>query len=301
MTTTTTTTTDLLARGFDGFEVRTADSGGVRTGYRVAGQGPPLVLLHGFPQTGLAWSAVARDLVADHRVVVVDLRGTGGSDAPATGYDKHAMAADVRAVLDDADVERAHVVGHDLGAMVAYAFARRYGDAALTLTMMESGAAGTPTFDSFTGQVWHMGFHRQVELATTVVSGDERAYFDHFFDTFTLDPGAVPDADRDLYAEAARRPGALAAVFRMYAAIPEQDAPRNAAELAAHGRLALPVLGLGGAASVGGGMEPLLAELADDRTAVVVPDCGHYLLEEQPTAVAAAVRSFVAEHAGVRS
>ena len=299
MTSTTTPTdpaTTALARGFD---VRSAQHDGVRIGYRVAGQGAPLVLLHGFPQTGYAWHAVARALVVDHRVIVVDNRGAGGSDKPQDGYDKLTMAADVRAVLAEAGVVRAHLVGHDIGAMVAYAFARRYADASLSLTMMESGAAGTPVYDSFTQLMWHFGFHGQVDLASTLVRGRERAYFDHFFDTYTVDPGAVPAADRDFYAEAAQAPGALPAMFRTYAAISAVDAPHNSAELAAHGRLTLPVLGLGGATSVGGGIEPLLADVAEDRTTLVVPDSGHYLLEEQPAAVAAAVRSFVARHPGV--
>jgi len=287
--------TAVLARGFDGFDIRAATHDGVSIGYRVAGTGPGVLLVHGWPQNGHTWHTIAADLARDHRVVVPDYRGAAGSDKPTAGYDKATMAADLHAVLSDAGVDEAHIVGHDIGMMVAYAFARGYPAATRTLTLIDGLVPGTPMFTTVMSSLgpWHFGFHSQVELATAMVTGRERAYFDHFFDTNMVDPSAMTGADRDFYATAFQTPGALAAGFRTYAAATTIDAEDNARTLATGGKLTVPVLGIGGAASVGPWLDAILTEVGDDVRTTSVAGAGHFLPEENPRAIIDALRSFI--------
>lgn len=287
--------TAVLARGFDGFAIRVATHDGVRIGYRVAGSGPAVLLVHGWPQSGHTWHSIAADLARDHRVVVPDYRGAAGSDKPASGYDKATMAADLRAVLTDAGVDEAHIVGHDIGMMVAYAFARRYPAATRTLTLIDGLVPGTPMFTRMMSSLgpWHFGFHSQVPLATALVTGRERAYFDHFFDGAMVDATAMTDTDRDFYAAAFRTPEALAAGFRTYAAATTVDAEDNARTLATDGKLTVPVLGIGGAASTGPWLDAILTEVADDVRTTSVEGAGHFLPEENPRAIIDALRRFI--------
>ena len=295
----TTQHTEALARGFEGFDLRSVTRDGVSIGYRVAGTGPAVLLVHGWPQSGYTWHQVAADLVADHTVVVPDYRGAAGSDKPDGGYDKATMAADLHAVLVDAGISVAHVVGHDIGMMVAYAFARQFPDATATLTLMDGFVPGTPMFGTIMSSLgpWHFGFHSQVDLAVAMVTGRERAYFDYWYDSVMVDPTRMSDADRDFYAAQFQAPGALAAGFRTYQAATTVDAAENERVLAGDGRLTLPVLGIGGAASLGPYLGAVLADVADDAATVSIEGAGHFLAEEDPGAVAMALREFIAAHA----
>lgn len=288
-----------LERGFEGFEVRRAVHDGVGIGYRLRGQGPAVLFVHGYPQSGYEWHAVAADLANDHLVIVPDYRGAAGSDKPAGGYDKATMAADLYAVLLDADAESAHVVGHDIGLMVAYAFARAYPGATRTLSLIDGIVPGTSMFTAMMSSLgpWHFGFHSQVDLATAVVRDHERVYFDWLFDNHMTNPAAITEADRDFYVEAARAPGALAAGFRTYEAATTVDSLANEKTLAADGQLSMPVLGIGGAMSLGAYQDAILGEVAFDLRTILIEDAGHFLAEEKPQEVSTALRSFIAEHA----
>ncbi len=299
MTSTTTLSaeqTDALQRGFDDFDLRAVTRDGVSLGYRVAGSGPTVVLVHGYPQSGLSWSAVAHDLVHDHRVVVPDYRGSAGSDVPADGYDKETLARDLAAVLADAGVGPAHIVGHDFGMMIGYAYARLFPAETSTLTVLDAIIPGIPSFGGLIGAMglWHFGFNSQAQLAAALVAGRERTYFDWYFDNFCANPAAIPDADRDFYAAAGQRPGALAAGFSLYVATGTQDASANEQALARDGKLTMPVLGIGGAYSTGSVLNQVLAEVASDFRVLSLEGAAHFLPEEQPAAVAAAIRELVA-------
>ncbi len=245
--------TAALGLGFDGFNLQAVNNDGVTLGYRIAGSGPTVLLVHGWPQSGYEWRQTAADLVQDHRVIVPDSRGAAGSDKPDAGYDKSTMASDLRAVLADANADDAHVVGHDIGLMVAYAFARRYPEITKTLTLIDAFVPGAPMSKMILSSLgpWHFGFHSQVDLATTIVAGRERAYFDFFFDGVSVDPSLITAEDRDFYVAAAQQPGALAAGFKTYAAATTVDSAENEEVLARDGRVTLPVLGIGGSASLG--------------------------------------------------
>lgn len=292
--------TQTLARGFEGFDLRRVDRDGVSLGYRIAGEGPAVLLIHGWPQTGYTWHQIAARLSGSYTVIVPDYRGAGASDKPAGGYDKATMAADLHAVIADAGISQAHVVGHDIGTMVAYSFARQFPDATTTLSLLDGFVPGTPMFSTIMSSLgpWHFGFHSQVDLAVSLVSGREREYFDYWYTAVMVDPQLVSDADRDFYADQFRAPAALAAGFRTYEAATSVDISENESVLAANGKLSLPVLGIGGASSLGPYFGAVLADIADDITVVSIEGAGHFLPEEKPDDVATVLREFFEKKTG---
>jgi pimeloyl-ACP methyl ester carboxylesterase len=290
--------TSALNRGFDGFEIRAANRDGISLGYRSAGDGPSVVLIHGYPQTGYCWHTVAANLAADHRVIVPDYRGAAGSDVPETGYDKETMAHDLAAVLVDADAGPVHVVGHDIGMMIGYAYARLFPASTRTLTMLDAILPGVPSFRTLIGAsgLWHFGFNTQTQLAAALVNGRERTYFDWYFDNFCANPSVISDEDREFYAAAARRPGALVSQFQLYATSVAEDVEANERALAAAGKLTVPVFGISGAYSLGVNIGNVIDEVASDTRVLSVEGAGHYLAEEQPDLIARTLRAFFAEH-----
>lgn len=260
---------------------------------RVAGRGPAVVLLHGYTQTGDMWSPLATELVRDHTVIVPDLRGMGRSSRPSAGYEKVAQARDIAGVLDRLNVRQADIVGHDIGNMVAYAFAASFPERTRTLTVMDAPIPGIGPWDDIVRNraLWHFSFGGLD--AERLVAGRERIYLDRFWNEFAADPTRLPDATRDHYAALYAQPGAMRAGFAQFAAF-EQDARDNAA-LAARGKLTMPVLAVGGERSFGGTMAAIMRTVATDVHEVVVPGSGHWLMEEQPRATVTAVSSFLAD------
>lgn len=287
-----------LRRGFAGFDIRTATSAdGTRIGYRVAGTGEAVLLIHGFPQSGYEFRDLAAALARDHRVIVPDYRGAAGSDVPPDGYDKRTMAADLRAVVLDADAGPAHVIGHDIGTTLAFAYARDHTDAVSTLTLVDGIVPGTATLQGIvaSGHAWHFGFHREVALATALIQGRERVYVDWMIDGNTVDPTTMGDEDRGFYARGLARPGATAAAMQTYATWFQQDASDNQDFLARVGKLTLPVLAVGGQHSLGPFMAAVAEDVATDVTSAVVADAGHFVPEEQPEAFEQLVRKHLAQ------
>ena len=276
-----------LERGFPGFEVGTVASGDTTIGYRVAGDGPMALLIHGFPESGLEWRHVAPILAQRYRVVVPDYRGAAGSDVPADGYDKTTMAADLHAVITELGDPAVHVVGHDIGTTLAYAYARQYATDVRSLTLIEGIVPGTAMLDAIvaSGTAWHFAFHQQVDLATTLISGREDVYTDYFFDTFLTDPAIVDAADRQFYADALRRPGAVRAAVSTYAEWFGPDAADNRTYVEKHGLLSVPTLALGGAKSMGGSMAAIAGDVASNVTPATI-EAGHFVADEAPDDVA---------------
>jgi pimeloyl-ACP methyl ester carboxylesterase len=274
---------------------------GLRLHYVVAGEGPrTMVLLHGFPQTWWAWREVIGPVVdAGFRVVAPDYRGAGQSWRPASGYDKRTMAGDVHALL------RRHlgvdgpivVVGHDIGLMVAYAYAQAYREDVARLVLVDAPLPGTAVFDRLRTdpRVWHFAFHGARDVAEMLVAGRERAYLQAFFNARIFDTSGVSDADLDHYASAYSAPGAMRAGFEVYRAF-DQDAADNRAALERNGKLAVPVLAVGGMTSTTGPlMEELAREVADDVTAVRISGTAHWIPEENPSEFVNAVLTFVGQ------
>lgn len=284
----------MLTAGFEGFDIGFAPSDGARIGYRTAGTGEPIVFMHGFPQTGYEWRTVARDLSSDFKVIVVDSRGSGGSDKPDPGYDKATMAADVHSVVRHLGVDLAHVVGHDIGVMMAFAYGQLFAPEVASITMIDAIIPGTTSYDEFcaTGIPWHFGFHNNIELATRLLAGREDAYLDWIFDGYTQVKEAVVGEDRAFYVDALRLPGALEANLKSYAAFAD-DAVFNRKLLHEQGKIVTSLLFLRGDVPPGAGPEPLPEEIAETGQVVVVPESGHYIPEEQPQAVVQELRQFL--------
>lgn len=272
---------------------------GLRLHYVTAGEGErTIVLLHGFPQTWWEWRHVIPLLVdAGYRVVAPDYRGAGRSWRPASGYDKRTMAEDVRRLLHDHLRIRTPVVlvGHDIGLMIAYAYAQAHRDEVSHLVVMDAPLPGTAVFDRLRNdpRVWHFAFHAARDVAEMLVAGRERAYLQTFFDVRIFNTAAVGPAELEVYAQAYSAPGAMRAGFETYRTF-DRDAEDNRAALARHGKLTIPVLAVGGMVSNSGDLlDEMMREVAEDVTTIRVPNTGHWIAEENPAAFASALLTFL--------
>jgi len=226
------------------FRIQDIPVEGVTLHVRVGGKGPAVVLLHGFGDTGDMWAPLAADLARDHTVVVPDLRGMGLSSIPDSGYDKKTQAGDIRAVLAALGIEHSVVIGHDIGTMVAYAYAARYPQRTDRLVVMDAPVPGIPPWNEIvrSPMLWHFDFGGPD--AERLVAGRERIYLDRFWNEFAGNPTKVDEATRQHYAKLYARPGAMHAAFTQFRSI-RQDEVDNKASMAT--RLTTPVLAIGGA------------------------------------------------------
>ncbi|WP_267593536.1 alpha/beta fold hydrolase [Carbonactinospora thermoautotrophica] len=279
---------------------RMADVGGLRMHYLIEGDGPLVVLLHGWPQTSYCWRHLIGPLAHDHTVVAPDLRGYGRTDKPRTGYDKRTMAADIRALVRLLGHEKVTLVGHDRGARVAHRYALDHPAEVERLVVMDI----IPTremwrrFDMDTGLAyacWHWTFHLQPDLPERLAGADVRGYLGYFFERWTVNRPAVEEAV-DEYVRAFSQPGALRAGFDDYRASFPDDAAHDDADWEAGRRLTMPVLALWGAAGLPARVRVLdiWREYAEDVRGAEIPDCGHFLPEEQPALVLEHLRKFLA-------
>lgn len=280
------------------FAHQMADLGnGVRMTYRTGGVGDVVVLLHGWPQHSQMWHAIAPLLAQFYKVVVPDLRGSGGTTILGP-YDKATLADDVRRLLDSLQIDRFHLVGYDLGAGVAYDLAARYPERVERLAFMEFGLPGfgyefemTAKPDWHPGSNWHLSFFTVPDVAEWAFRGRERELLGWFFSHFAMNPGAVSNDDFELYVRQLQRSGALRAGIEYYASV-WRDAESNKA--LAQRRLTMPVLGVGGEASAASWVAEGLKAVADLVETYVVPGAGHWLGDENPAALSTALTAFLA-------
>jgi pimeloyl-ACP methyl ester carboxylesterase len=272
---------------------------GLRLHYVTAGSGPStVVLLHGFPQTWWEWRHVMPALIdSGYCVIAPDYRGAGGSFRPAGGYDKRTMAADIHRLLRQHTnaSERIILVGHDIGLMVAYAYAQAYRDEVSHLVIVDAPLPGTAVFDRLRAdpRVWHFAFHAARDVAEMLVTGRERPYLQSFFSARVFDPSAIGPDDFDVYAAAYSAPGAMRAGFELYRAF-DQDAEDNRVSLERNGKLTIPVLAIGGEISTSGSfVAEMMREVAVDVAECRVPRTAHWIPEENAAAVSKAVLEFL--------
>jgi pimeloyl-ACP methyl ester carboxylesterase len=272
------------------FRTQDIQTDGARIHVRVGGQGPAVVLLHGFGDTGDMWAPLAADLARDHVVVVPDLRGTGLSSHPDGGYDKRTQAADIRSVLTQLGLDRAAIVGHDIGTMVAYAYAARYPDQTEKLVVMDAPIPGIPPWDEIVRSplLWHFDFGGPD--MERLVSGRERIYLDRFWNEFAGDASKIDEATREHYAKLYALPGAMHSAFAQFRSI-RQDARDNIGSVAT--KLTMPVLAIGGEKSFNSTEAVVMRNAAVNVTELVIPNSGHWLMEEAPAATMAAIRAFL--------
>ena len=258
---------------------------------RVGGKGPAALLLHGYGETGDMWVPMAEDLARDHAVVVPDLRGMGLSAKPADGFDKKTQAIDMVGVLDHLSIERADVVAHDIGNMVGYAFAAQHPGRVSRLVLIDAPLPGIGPWEQILKNplLWHFRFGGPD--MERLVAGRERIYLDRFWNEFSATPSRFGEAAREHYARLYAMPGAMHSGFMQFAAF-DQDALDNQSFLA-KGKLAMPVLAIGGEKSFGKTMAEVMRYAATDVREGVIPDSGHWIMEENPAATIAMVRGFL--------
>jgi pimeloyl-ACP methyl ester carboxylesterase len=260
-----------------------ADVNGAMLHHLAAGRGDPVVLLHGYAETSHMWLPLISGLADKHTVIAPDLRGFGGSSAPADGYTKAAMAQDIHALVRSLNYDRIRLVGHDIGLMVAYAYAAQYPGEIDRLVLMEAFLPGIGDWNSvfLLRDLWHFHFYGKTPLA--LVTGRERIYLDHFWNDFAADPKkSVSEKDREFYAWAYAQPGHMAAGMEVFRAF-----PKDAEDFAgfAKTKLTMPMLVLSGEKAGG----PFLIEqgkmVATSVDGVLVKGAGHWLMEEAPDQV----------------
>ena len=262
---------------------RFANVKGTRLHYLIAGTGDPVVLLHGYAQTSHMWRPLMAKLASTHTVIAPDLRGAGQSSTPADGFTKAAMARDIHALVKKLGYERIRIVGHDIGLMVAYAYAAQYPNAVERIALLDAFLPGVGDWKDvwLMRDLWHFHFYGKTPLA--LVHGRERIYFEHFWNDFAANgKRSVPERDRRLYAKAYGRPGGMRSGFEYFRAF-EQDA-KDFAEFAKT-PVPTPMLVLTGEKASGDFLIQQGRMVAKDVEGVVIRGSGHWLMEEAPKQV----------------
>jgi pimeloyl-ACP methyl ester carboxylesterase len=279
------------------FTSRYIDAGEVRLHAVIGGEGPPLLLVHGWPEFWYAWRMLMPALARDFEVIAVDQRGMGLSDKPEGGYDTGALAGDLVALMDALGHERFAVVGHDTGFAISYALAADHPDRVDRVALLEiPGSPGTaespPLFlpGPVNDRLWHLTFNRIDKLNEQLVAGRERLFFGWEFDAAAK---KLPDEVIDYYVGALSNPDSLRGSFGWYRAL-ETTIAQN--EQRKTSRLAMPVLAIGGEASFGEIVGNATQAVADDVQSVVIPGTGHFLAEEAPDELLAALTPFLAPY-----
>jgi len=258
---------------------------------RVDGAGPAVVLLHGYGETGDMWAPLAAQLVRDHTVIVPDLRGLGLSSRPPGGYDKKTQAEDVAGVLNSLKINKVDLVTHDIGNMVGYAFAAAHPERVKKFVIIDAPLPGIGPWDDIVRShaLWHFSFYGPD--AERLVKGRERIYLDRVWNEFSADPKKFDEASRKHYAKLYAAAGAMHAGFEQFRAF-DQDAADNKA-LVVKGMLSMPVLAIGGEKSFGPMMGTVMRAVATDVQTAVVPNSGHWVMEENPTTTIKLVEDFL--------
>jgi len=266
---------------------------GVRLHYVISGQGPLVVLLHGMGGTWYVWRHVIPALARHYTVLAPDLRGFGDSDKPAAGYDKKTLAADIHALLGQLGHRSVFLVGHDFGGPVAYALAATHPDMVRRLAVFECLLL-LPS-ETVSVPAWFVQFFQTPDIPEALLKGHEREFLALWRDQLTVKKAGITDDDLDEYARTYALPGAVRAGAELYRALP-QDLEDNR-EMAKH-KLPMPVLAFGADTVMQTGTLESFRVVASQVQGGVVPDCGHYVPEEQPAFVVEQLLSFFVGEAG---
>ena len=274
-----------------GFGHHEATVNGVRLHYVIGGTGSPILLVHGFPETWYAWRKVMPLLARRHTVIVPDLRGAGGSAKPAGPYDTGTMAEDLHQLVLSLGFRKLDVVGHDVGVAVSYPYAAHHPGEVRHLVLLDVPPQGTGAFEKLRSKAWNWGFQVIPAMPEALVAGRERIYLQEgFYEPLSRNKSAFSREDVDEYVRAYSAPGAMHAAFEWYRAF-DEDIRQN--RLLLRSRLPMPVLMLGGAESGAPLMLETAREIAIRYEVASIEDCGHWMAEEQPEAVAARILAFI--------
>jgi pimeloyl-ACP methyl ester carboxylesterase len=274
---------------------RTAEIGGGKLHYLTAGSGTPLILLHGYAETSRMWRPIIPALAERFTVIAPDLPGIGDSEIPAGGptggLDMKSAAIRIHDLARSLGVEKAEVVGHDIGLMVAYAYAAQFPAEVTKLVLMDAFLPGVPGWEAIYNNpgIWHFRFNGATPEA--LVAGRESTYFSYFWNDLAADKNrSLPEADREAYIAAYSRPGRMHAGWEYFVSF--QQAAKDFAQLS-QTRLTIPVLTIGGDKSLGEALGQQARLVAADVTVVVLKDTGHWVLEESPKETTEALQKFL--------
>ena len=286
-----------LPPGFtDIFTSRYVQANGIRQHAVIGGEGPPLLLVHGWPENWYAWRLVMPALAEHYTVIAVDQRGIGLTEKPVDGYDAATLATDLAALMDELGHQRFAVVGHDTGVVVSYALAADYPDRVDRLAVAEIPGPPLPDHSPplfvpapVNNRLWHIAFNRAGgEIAEKLVAGREKIFYGY---EFAIQGGHLPEELVDYYVDLVSTPGALPGSFAFYR---EWDATMAQNGERAATPLSMPVLAIGGEASWGGAVGGAMSGIAKDVQTVVIPGGSHWVAEEAPDALLDALSTFLA-------
>ena len=270
---------------------RTAEVGGVTLHYLTAGHGPALILLHGYTQTSRMWRPIIPQLAEKFTVIAPDLPGIGDSSIPKDGMDMKTAAIRIHALAKSLHVDKARVVGHDIGLMVAYAYAAQFPADTEKLVVMDAFLPGVPGWEDVYNNpgIWHFRFNGPTP--EMLVRGRERIYFDYFWNDFAADKThSIPETDRAAYVAAYARPGRMRAGWAYFVSF--QQAAKDFAQLS-QTKLTMPVLAIGGDKANGTVLGNQMKLVATNATMIVLKDTGHWVLEERPKETTEALMKFL--------
>lgn len=277
-----------------GASSRFAQLDGLRLHYVTMGEGPLVLLLHGWPQTWFAWREVMPKLAKRFTVVAPDLRGVGLSECPPSGYDKRTIAQDLRALIAHQGAAVAHVVGHDMGGKAAYVLAHVEPKIVKSLVLVDCLLPGTENMDAIRGGAWHYGFHMAPQMPELLTQGRERDYIRAQIKAWSHRKDAISESSIDEYARHYAGPGRMTAGFNYYRALRE-DVPFVAS---LRGRkLSMPIMTIAGEHSAGDKLAHSLRDEARDLVSVIAPGSGHFVAEEVPEFFVSKLGDFLAKQA----
>ena len=272
-------------------ESRTAEAGGVKLHYLVSGQGPAVILLHGYAETSRMWRPLIPRLAGKFTVIAPDLPGIGDSEIPKDGSDMATAAVRIHALARSLGIEKARVVGHDIGLMVAYAYAAQFPAEVEKLVLMDAFLPGVAGWEAIYNhpRLWHFRFNGPTP--ESLVKGRERTYYEYYWNEFAADKThSIPEADRVAYTVAYARPGRMRAGWAYFVSF--QKAAKDFEELS-RTKLTMPVLSIGGAKANGAALAEQTKIVAVDATTVVLENTGHWLMEENPQGTMDALVKFL--------
>ena len=275
-----------------GFSEHTVAAGGRKIHYRIGGKGPAVLLLHGYGDTGEMWAALAPRLAKTYTVVVPDLPGLGQSrpESPTASYDMASVARSVHALMGQLNIRHEDVIGHDIGLMVAYAYAAQFPGDVSKLALMDAPIPGVGPWQTvlLLPGTWH--FHFSGKYAEELTAGRERIYLDWLWDRFAAHPERIGKSEREAIAASYAQPGNMRVGFSYFANF-DKDAAENI--IFAKTPLQMPVLAMGGAKSMGALMPKFAKAVAANVQVSVIPDAGHWLMDENPRATITALVNFL--------
>ena len=275
------------------YESKTAQLSGAKLHYLKAGTGSSvLVLIHGFGDTSRMWVPLFDNFAKDYTIIAPDMRGLGESSRPPAGYDKKTIAADIHELVKSLGYQRINLVGHDIGLMVAYAYAAQYPTEVEKLALLEAPIPGVGDIweKVYTSPaLWHFHFVKS-PIALDLVKGRERLFLEHFWQTLSPHPETFSETDRKAYAKSYAQEGAMRAAFEMFKAFDTLDAADNRKFAAT--KLPMPVLTIEGDKAMGGALETQAKLVATNVTSIRFVDTGHWLMEQRPAETRAELTKF---------